>query len=252
MAICSVQCRLNRHLTSCNRVSHKVTLAARLHLGSEGEALSSAAILAWSIMKSWGEHFMGRTREFDPDLALDQMLRVFWEKGFDATSYADLTKATGVAKPGLYRTFGNKEDLFFKALERHDRHYVSAITDGLGEPVARKAVERLLKNLMHIQAEPNAPLGCFTLNAEITSSTQTDRMRLAFQWRRERIESMIYERLQRSKHEGDLVGDPRTICNLIIAVNKGLAIEARAGKSKSLLTMMIDEFVAGLPLQSRA
>ena len=62
---------------------------------------------------------MGRPREFDVDKALDLALQVFWRKGYEGASMADLTETMGITKPSLYSAFGNKEELFRKALDRY-------------------------------------------------------------------------------------------------------------------------------------
>jgi len=54
---------------------------------------------------------MGRPREFDVDKALDLALQVFWRKGYEGASMADLTETMGITKPSLYSAFGNKEEL---------------------------------------------------------------------------------------------------------------------------------------------
>src|SRR3546814_15800000 len=63
----------------------------------------------------------GRPREFCVDMALAAALRVFWSKGYEGASMADLTEALGITKPSLYAAFGNKEALFNKALDLYER-----------------------------------------------------------------------------------------------------------------------------------
>ncbi|MEF1229059.1 TetR/AcrR family transcriptional regulator, partial [Vibrio fortis] len=61
----------------------------------------------------------GRPRSFDQEKALEEALKVFWEQGFEGTSLSDLTKAMGINKPSMYSAFGNKEQLFLKAVEMY-------------------------------------------------------------------------------------------------------------------------------------
>eukprot|EP01037_Dinobryon_pediforme_P037513 gene37513-45029_t len=63
----------------------------------------------------------GRPREFDIDEALGQALLVFWRNGYEAASMTELTSAMGITKPSLYAAFGNKEQLFHKALDLYER-----------------------------------------------------------------------------------------------------------------------------------
>ncbi len=67
---------------------------------------------------------MARPREFDPKKALQTAIEVFWEKGYQATSVDEVIRRSGVAKYGIYGTFGTKRELFMKVLEQYasDRH----------------------------------------------------------------------------------------------------------------------------------
>src|SRR5471032_3276518 len=87
---------------------------------------------------------MGRQREFDVDQALDAALCVFWRKGYEGASYADLTQATGVERPGLYSAFGNKEELFRRALERYYEHYLDFFVAALEQPTSREVATYIL------------------------------------------------------------------------------------------------------------
>src|SRR5690349_24968801 len=62
---------------------------------------------------------MPRPKSFDQDTVLDQAVQLFWERGYEATSMADLEAHLGLGRQSLYNTFGDKQALFLKALERY-------------------------------------------------------------------------------------------------------------------------------------
>ena len=61
----------------------------------------------------------GRPRAFDPDVALDAAMLLFWRHGYEGTSLAALTAAMNINTPSLYAAFGTKDQLFQKVLERY-------------------------------------------------------------------------------------------------------------------------------------
>ncbi|CAJ0992282.1 hypothetical protein SODG_006273 [Sodalis praecaptivus] len=87
---------------------------------------------------------MGRHREFDVERALDAALCVFWRKGYEGATYADLTEATGVERPALYSAFGNKEALFRRALDRYYDRYMAFIPEALQRSTAREVAAHIL------------------------------------------------------------------------------------------------------------
>src|SRR5215475_6991167 len=70
---------------------------------------------------------MARPREFDADKALSQTMRVFWEQGYRASTFADLVKAADVQKQSLYGAFGDKRSLFLRSLGHYRDYYLSEI-----------------------------------------------------------------------------------------------------------------------------
>src|SRR5579872_5138058 len=87
----------------------------------------------------------GRPREFDREVALDTAMRLFWERGYEATSISDLTRAMGITPPALYSAFGDKKRLFLESVERYQQiagcFAQKALTE---EPTAERAVRSLL------------------------------------------------------------------------------------------------------------
>src|SRR5260221_7254464 len=60
----------------------------------------------------------GRPREFDMEAALDKAARVFRERGYHATSIADLTEAMELASGSVYKAFKDKRAVFLAAFDR--------------------------------------------------------------------------------------------------------------------------------------
>src|ERR1700739_2510356 len=61
---------------------------------------------------------MPRPREFDETAALEAAIECFWRHGYEATSLRHLTAPMGLTAPNLYNAFGDKQQLFSRALER--------------------------------------------------------------------------------------------------------------------------------------
>src|SRR5246127_5225258 len=82
-------------------------------------------------MKSETSTQLGRPRAFDPDVALERAMHVFWAKGYEGASLSDLTRAMRINRPSLYAAFGNKEQLFRKALGRYQTGPMAFLTEAL-------------------------------------------------------------------------------------------------------------------------
>jgi TetR/AcrR family transcriptional repressor of nem operon len=83
-------------------------------------------------------------REFDRELALEYATRVFWAKGFAATSTDDLIEAMGIGRQGLYNAFGDKRALYLEALRSYQRATTAGHLRRLNEPTSPVAGIRSL------------------------------------------------------------------------------------------------------------
>jgi len=114
----------------------------------------------------------GRPKSFDPDGALDAALRVFWEKGYEGTSLADLTAAMGIHKPSLYGTFGDKAALFSKVVDHYVRQQSSLWDDAFRLPTAKASVVCILNSAADALTNGDNPRGCLLVQASFVKRSE--------------------------------------------------------------------------------
>ncbi len=116
---------------------------------------------------------MPRQREFDPHKTLQTAIALFWEKGYYDTSVDEVVKRTGVAKYGIYGTFGTKHELFKKALEQYANDRRKDIQRPIRKPdAALPEILAFFKAVPKIITTKNHPHGCLMANTGIELGTR--------------------------------------------------------------------------------
>lgn len=192
---------------------------------------------------------MGRRREFDVEKALDAVLGVFWCKGYEGASYADLTEAAGVERPALYSAFGNKEALFRKALARYSERYLGYIPEALAQPTARGVAAHILRGAVDLNTRYPDHTGCFVVNGSLAGSDDAEPVRQVLIAARAAGEAQLRERFERAKAEGDLPRDakPDVLAAFLMAVMHGMAVQAKSGFSRDTLAAVAEQALAAWP-----
>jgi AcrR family transcriptional regulator len=75
--------------------------------------------------------------QFDAENALTAALKSFWWKGLERASLSDLPEAIGINRTTMYASFGNKEELFRKALDLYEREKQAFVRSALELPTAK-------------------------------------------------------------------------------------------------------------------
>jgi AcrR family transcriptional regulator len=192
---------------------------------------------------------IGRPRGFDLDVALDRALHVFWRKGYEGTSLSDLTKAMRINRPSLYAAFGNKEELFRKALDRYSKGPTAFWDEALRAPKARSVVEGLLQGTIDLLTDRRTPRGCLIVQSALACGDAADSVRKELASRRESGEAALRRRFQRAKREGDLPAnsDPADLARYITTVMHGLAVLGAGTATRSQLLRVMETSLRAWP-----
>ena len=180
---------------------------------------------------------MPRTKEFEPEAALQQAMELFWQKGYEATSMRDLLRGMGIGRGSFYGTFGDKRSLFLAALDRFERTGTAWILEALEgpEPMAaiRYVFERTVENL--VGSEPRR--GCLLANSAVELAPHDPEVAERISRYVRRTEDAFERALVRARSAGDLPEkeDPTSLARFLVNNLHGLRVMARAGAPREAL-----------------
>lgn len=192
----------------------------------------------------------GRPRTFDREMALIHALNVFWRRGYEPASVAELCAAMGINPPSLYAAFGNKAKLFLEAVNHYEKVYWDATWQRMGkEPDLHRAIKDFFREAASILTSPDAPCGCMVVLAAINVSPESQEVIDALKVLRQAGKDFFLNRLKRGVKEGSL--PPETEVNaLAAALNtllEGMSIQAHDGLSRAELEGIAMTAIAMLP-----
>ena len=181
----------------------------------------------------------GRPSAFDRGAALHKAQNLFWERGYEGTSFDDLITAMGISASSFYNSFGSKEALYCEATQSYLEwagHWFFAI---LNDPAidTKTAFARLFEATAEEFTRGDHPLGCMISLAGTHCAPGMKSIREMMAEHRAFSESAMADRIRKGVAIGDVPAD--TDCDLLAAylsaVARGLAVQARDGASREKL-----------------
>lgn len=190
---------------------------------------------------------MARTKEFDPDVALRDALELFWERGYEATSMADLVERLGIARASIYATFGGKRELYLKALERYGELTDPDLLAGLSQPgPVLPAVRALVRRYAELSGSEEGRRGCFVVNTavELAPHDPAAARRVRTSW--DYLEAGLTSALMRAQAQGELSRgrDPRALARCLVVFLQGLRVMGKAATEPERLRDAAEQALA--------
>jgi len=186
-----------------------------------------------------GKRGRGRPAVFDRGKALNAAMKLFWERGYEGTSFDDLIAAMGISASSFYNSFGSKEALYCEATQHYLEwagHWFFAI---LNDPSTdtRTAFALLLAATAEEFTRGDHPLGCMISLAGTHCAPGMKNIRDMMAEHRAFSESAMAARLRKGIADGDVPAD--TDCDMLAAyysaIARGFAVQARDGASREKL-----------------
>ncbi len=189
----------------------------------------------------------GRPRAFDPDVVLETVLELFWMRGFANTSLDDISAATGVSRPSLAATFGDKEALYLKAMERY-RNGISGQLDTVlqcnGQADNLRGIVNRYFDVMiaSYTGETEECLGCAFMCTALNEAPRHESIMSVLQGTIEEFDARFEHFFIKAQEMGHIGSnqDPKVMSQMITSLTSSLAVRARAGASREDLQKIVE------------
>ncbi|MFF7453183.1 TetR/AcrR family transcriptional regulator [Kitasatospora sp. NPDC008115] len=193
---------------------------------------------------------MARTKEFDPDAALQSALELFWRRGYEATSMADLVEHLGIARASVYATFGSKRELYLRALERYGQQQQPVLLAELSQPgpvlPAVRALVRRFAGESAADGECGVRRGCFVTNTAVELAPHDPGAARRVETSLQQLETVLASALVRAQAQGELPEgrDPQALARMLLVLFQGMRVIGKAGDGSARLRDAAEQALA--------
>ena len=192
----------------------------------------------------------GRPKNFDRATALHQAMTLFWERGYESTSFDDLITAMGISPSSFYNAFGSKERLYQEATEAYLGISSEWFIGELGAATdAKTAFHQLLTAAAREFTQKGLPTGCMISLAGTQLPPALTPLRDMMAGYRRAARSAMADRIQRGIDEGDVPKDTdvEALAAFYSALSCGMAVQARDGASRARLLAIVEVAMRAWP-----
>ena len=181
---------------------------------------------------------MARTKEFEPERALERATDLFWERGYEATSLRDLLEAMGIGQGSFYGTFGDKRALFLAALDRYQEAAEASAVATLEDGSPKEAIRAFFGGMVEVLAGQEEPRrGCFLANSAVELAPHDAEVGV----RISRYVRLLEDAFERTVRRGQAMGeidarrDSRALARSLVSSSLGVRVLAKTSADRSTL-----------------
>lgn len=176
---------------------------------------------------------MARTKEFNEDQALDKAIEIFWHKGYNGTSAQDLVNHLGLSRSSLYDTFGDKQQLFTKSLQRYQHQAQDAVKELLEKTEnVKETLHAIFKQAVIESLEDRITKGCFMVNSSVELAMHDEEIAKIVKSNSQTMEQVFTNAVKKGQEAGHISKqlDAKVLARFIFNNYSGIRVLARAGE----------------------
>jgi TetR/AcrR family transcriptional repressor of nem operon len=176
---------------------------------------------------------MARTKEFNEDQALDKAIEIFWHKGYNGTSAQDLVTYLGLSRSSLYDTFGDKQKLFSKSLQRYQKQAQNSVEQLFDESKnIKETLHAIFEQAVIESLEDRITKGCFMVNSSVELAMHDEDISKIVKNNSHIMEEVFTKAVQKGQENGQISKqqDARVLARFIFNNYSGIRVLARAGE----------------------
>ena len=177
---------------------------------------------------------MARPREFDVETVLREAMDLFWEKGFDGTSFADIEERTGVKKASLFAAYGDKRSLFLKALRAYQEAGRESARVALAKSSPKAAIRAWFAAGVAVGVENDcARRGCFQVNSVVERALRDEDVAALAREHIDQLVDVLAETVGRGQRAGEFRTDAPAsdLARYLVTSLHGFSVAAKSGLS---------------------
>jgi len=181
---------------------------------------------------------------------LTRAMQLFWERGFEGTSFDALIAAMGISPSSFYNSFGSKECLYQEATENYLAVSSEWFLRELNADIdTRSAFHNVLLAAAREFTKEGLPSGCMISLAGTHLPPSLNSVRDMMARHRQLGQTAMAARIQRGIDWGDVPPDTNaeTLGAFYSAFSRGMAVLARDGASREQLAAIVEIAMAAWP-----
>jgi TetR/AcrR family transcriptional repressor of nem operon len=190
-------------------------------------------------------------KQFDPDKAVDQAVRLFWAKGYSNASLRDLLKVMKIGEGSFYNSFKSKKNLYLLCLKRYHATVTARRFAAFNAaPGAKQAVRRYFAAILDDLDDPKVPNVCLmagSLSSDVLSARDLKDYVVA---EMSALRQILVRRLADAKASGELPArfDAAVVADVIITYLQGFFRVVRVLHKRAEMEQQIEQLLLGLGL----